>query len=56
MKNSASNQSSDTQAELKALRERLRQNSQTMQTSASKASSQELLSLVIKSTATFEKN
>lgn len=55
MKTNASNQNSDVQEELKALRERLNQSSQTLQSSSTGSNSQELLSLMIKSTATFEK-
>lgn len=56
MSNHQSAELSDTQKELEALRERLRQNTQTMQSSAQKSDANEMMSGVIKTVATFEKD
>ncbi|MFV8410430.1 hypothetical protein [Vibrio owensii] len=56
MSNHQSAELSDTQKELEALRERLRQNTQTMQSSAKKSDANEMMSGVIKTVATFEKD
>ncbi|HDM8223311.1 TPA: hypothetical protein P0E24_002498 [Vibrio campbellii] len=56
MSNNQSAEISDTQRELEALRERLRQNTQTMQSSAKKSDANEMMSGVIKTVATFEKD
>lgn len=56
MTNSADKSASTIQKEMEELKARLNQSSQTMQGSTNKPESTELLSLMIKSTATFEKN
>jgi uncharacterized membrane-anchored protein YhcB (DUF1043 family) len=56
MTNSAAKSASTIQKEMEELKARLNQSSQTMQGSTNKPESTELLSLMIKSTATFEKN
>ncbi|MGR6839959.1 hypothetical protein ACU5DF_12910 [Aliivibrio wodanis] len=56
MENSVSNEKiSSTQEEMKELRERLNRNKQTLQNSTKKSDSTEFLSLIVKSTVTFEK-
>lgn len=55
MTNSAAKSASTIQKEMEELKARLNQSSQTMNGSMSKPESTELLSLIIKSTATFEK-
>lgn len=57
MTNSAAKSASTIQKEMEELKARLNQSRQTiMQGSMNKSESTELLSLMIKSTATFEKN
>ena len=56
MSNNQSAEISDTQRELEALRERLRQNTQAMQSSSKKSDANEMMSGVIKTVATFEKD
>ncbi len=56
MKHSNSEQSETVQKELEELRARLRQSTQTMQSSSKQGDSTEFMSLLIKSTATFEKD
>jgi uncharacterized membrane-anchored protein YhcB (DUF1043 family) len=57
MTNSAAKSASTIQKEMEELKARLNQSCQTiMQGSMNKSESTELLSLMIKSTATFEKN
>lgn len=56
MTDSAVKSASTIQKEMEELKARLNQSSQTMQGSTNKPESTELLSLMIKSTATFEKN
>ncbi|GLR74193.1 hypothetical protein GCM10007855_10670 [Aliivibrio sifiae] len=56
MTNSAAKSASTIQKEMEELKARLNQSSQTMHGSKNKPESTELLSLMIKSTATFEKN
>lgn len=56
MTNSAAKSASTIQKEMEELKARLNQSSQTMNGSISKPESTELLSLMIKSTATFENN
>lgn len=55
MTNSAAKSASKIQREMEELKARLNQSSQTMQGSTNKPESTEFLSLMIKSTATFEK-
>ncbi|MGR4989198.1 hypothetical protein [Vibrio sp. WZ-1] len=56
MSNHQSVELSDTQKELEALRERLRQNSQVMQSSSKKVDANTMMAGVVKTVATFEKD
>ncbi|MCW8331024.1 hypothetical protein MD588_19705 [Photobacterium sp. SDRW27] len=56
MKSATAERSESIQKEMEELKARLRQGTQAMQSSPKQDESTEFMSLIIKSTATFEKN